>query len=79
MIKDPVLAKVAEKHSVTPVEVVLAWHVHHGSVPVPASSNPERQRANLHFTVELDDQDIAEIDGLERGRIYQDPATHEEF
>ena len=44
-----------------------------------ASSNPERQRANLHFTVELDDQDIAEIDGLERGRIYQDPATHEEF
>src|SRR5699024_4640709 len=60
MIKDPVLGKVAEEHSVTPVEVVLAWHVHHGSVPVPASSNPERQRANLHFTVELDDQDIAE-------------------
>lgn len=79
MIDDPVLAKVAEKHGSTPVQVVLAWHLHHGSMPLPASSNPERQRANLHFEVELDAQDIADIDGLERGRIYQDPATHEEF
>lgn len=79
MIQDPVLANVAAKHDVTPVEVVLAWHVHHGSMPLPASSNPDRQRANLHFTVALDAQDIAEIDGLERGRIYMDPAVHEEF
>lgn len=79
MIDDPVLAKVAEKHGSTPVQVVLAWHLHHGSMSLPASSNPERQRANLHFEVELDAQDIADIDGLERGRIYQDPATHEEF
>src|SRR5699024_12225896 len=31
MIKDPVLSNIAEKHSVTPVEVVLAWHGHHRS------------------------------------------------
>lgn len=79
MIEDPVLVKVAEEHSSTPVEVVLAWHVYHGSMPLPASSNTERQRANLLFDVELDDDDIAAIDGLERGRIYQDPAVHEEF
>lgn len=79
MIDDPVLTQVAQKHSSTPVEVVLAWHVHHGSMPLPASSNPERQRANLLFDVELDADDIAAIDGLERGRIYQDPAVHEEF
>lgn len=79
MIDDPVLTNVAQKHGSTPVEVVLAWHVHHGSMPLPASSHPEHQRANLYFTVELDDQDIADIDGLERGRIYMDPAVHEEF
>src|SRR5690625_1432767 len=79
MIEDPVLAKVADKHGATPAEVVLAWHVYHRSVPLPASSNPERQHANLHFTIELDAQDIADIDGLERGRIYMDPAVHEEF
>lgn len=79
MINDPVLTQVAEKHGATPVEVVLAWHVHHGSMPLPASSNPERQRENLLFDVELDADDIAAIDGLERGRMYQDPAVHEEF
>lgn len=79
MIDDPVLTRVADKHASTPVEVVLAWHIHHGSMPMPASSNPERQRANLLFDVELDAEDIAAIDGLERGRIYQSPDTHEEF
>ena len=79
MIQDPVLAQVAHKHAVTPVEVVLAWHVHHGVVPIPASSDPARQRANLHVRVALDDQDIAQIDTLERGWLYMDPAVHEEF
>ena len=79
MTLDPVLVKVAEKHNSTPAAVVLAWHVHHGSMPLPASSNPERQRANLLFEVELDAQDIGDIDGLERGRIFYDPAVHEEF
>ena len=79
MILDPVLVRIAEKHNSTPVAVVLAWHVHHGSMPLPASSNPERQRANLDFEIELEAQDIADIDGLERGRIFQDPAEHEEF
>ena len=79
MTLDPVLVQIAEKHGSTPVEVVLAWHVHHGSMPLPASSNPERQRANLLFAVELDDQDLADIDGLERGRLFFDPAEHEEF
>lgn len=76
---DPVLGKVARKHDATPAEVVLAWHLHHGSMPLPASSNPARQRQNLLFTVELDGQDIADIDGLERGRLFYDPADHEEF
>ncbi len=79
MTQDPVLAKIAEKHGSTPAEVVLAWHLHHGSMPLPASSNPERQRQNLLFDVELDAEDFADLDGLERGRIFQDPAVHEEF
>src|SRR5690625_4007418 len=79
MMQDPVLIDIAKKHHVTAPEVVLAWHVHHGSVPLPASSNPERQRTNLWFEVELDEQDIAAIDGLERGRLFQDPAEHEEY
>lgn len=79
MIQDPVLVDVAKKHDATPAEVVLAWHLHHGSVPLPASSDPERQRENLWFEITLDDEDIAAIDGLERGRIFYDPAEHEEF
>ncbi|HIW47576.1 MAG TPA: aldo/keto reductase [Candidatus Yaniella excrementigallinarum] len=79
MIQDPVINRIAEKHSATAAEVVLAWHVHYGSMPLPASSQPEHQRANLFFDVILDNDDVAALDGLERGRMYQHPAEHEEF
>ncbi|WP_161485762.1 hypothetical protein [Enteractinococcus helveticum] len=46
-------------------------------MPLSDSSNPGRQRETLFFDVQLDADDIAAIDGLEPGRIYQGPAVHE--
>ena len=66
---------------VTPGQVVLRWHVQLGAIPLPKSSNPDRQRQNLDvFGFELTDDEVTAISGLERGRIWdQDPDTYEEF
>jgi 2,5-diketo-D-gluconate reductase A len=50
-------------------------------VPIPMSSNPERQRANLDLGgFELSRETMNQISGLERGRIWdQDPDEYEEF
>ena len=52
-----------------------------GAVPIPASANPARQRANIDlFGFTLTDAEMAELSGMERGRIWgQDPEVHEEF
>jgi diketogulonate reductase-like aldo/keto reductase len=76
----PVLAA-AEGHGVTPSQVVLRWHVQLGTIPIPKSGNPDRQRENLDvFGFTLDDDEMAAITGLESGRLWDaDPDTHEEF
>lgn len=75
------VADAAAAHGVSPGQVVLRWHVQLGAVPLPKSSNPDRQRQNLDvFGFELSEAEVAAISSLERGRIWdQDPDTYEEF
>jgi len=73
----------AARLGVTPGQVILRWQVQLGSVPVPKSATPERQRANLDlFGFELTDAEVAAISALARvdGRLFGgDPDTHEEM
>jgi diketogulonate reductase-like aldo/keto reductase len=80
---EPPVAEAAEKYGVTPGQVILRWHVQLGSIPIPKSATPERQRQNLDvFGFELSDDEVAAITALGRptGRLFGgDPDTHEEM
>jgi diketogulonate reductase-like aldo/keto reductase len=82
VLSERVIAGAAAAHGVTPAQVVLRWHVQLGSVPLPKSSSPERQRENLDlFGFELTDDEMAAITALGRsdGRLFDgDPNHHEE-
>ncbi|MBW3089075.1 aldo/keto reductase [Bifidobacterium sp. 82T24] len=82
MLRDPDIVRIAEKHGVSPVAVILRWHVQLGDVAIPKSMNRERQRANLDLTgFELDERDMRDIDAMDNpeGRTFeQDPHWHEE-
>ena len=83
IMRDPVLADIADAHGRTPAQVVLRWHLQLGTVPLPKAASPGRQQENLSvFDFELDAGQVAAITGLGRtdGRLFDaDPATHEEF
>jgi diketogulonate reductase-like aldo/keto reductase len=80
---EPAVAVAAERIGVTPAQVILRWHVQLGSLPIPKSADPERQRANLDvFGFELTDEEVAAISALGRpdGRLFGgDPDRHEEM
>jgi len=80
---EPAVAGAAEAHGVTPGQVILRWQVQLGSIPIPKSATPERQRANLDvFGFELTDAEMSAITALGRpdGRLFGgDPDTHEEM
>ena len=83
LLANPVIAAVAAEHGVTPAQVVLAWHVRVGAVPIPKSKSIERQRENLDvFDVALTDENMERIGSLARrdGRVAnQDPSVYQEF
>lgn len=73
----------AQKYDVTPGQVILRWHYQLGSLPIPKSATPQRQRDNLDvFGFELAEHEMAAITGLGKpdGRLFGgDPDTHEEM
>lgn len=81
LFAEPAVVNAAEAHGVSPSQVVLRWHVQLGTIPLPKSADPARQRENLDiFGFELDETQMAAISGLERGRLWDgDPNTHEEY
>ncbi|XVX20460.1 aldo/keto reductase [Actinomycetota bacterium] len=77
------VVQAAEAHGVSPAQAILRWQVQLGSLPLPKSATPSRQRENLDiFGFELSDAEMAGISGLARedGRLFDgDPDTHEEM
>ncbi|MGW8064117.1 aldo/keto reductase [Streptomyces ziwulingensis] len=80
LLDDPALAEVAGAHGVTPAQAVLRWHTQLGAVPIPKSSDPGRQRANLDvFGFELDAGQMRAVADRAHRRIGGDPEVHEEY
>ncbi|MCW2837289.1 MAG: aldo/keto reductase [Marmoricola sp.] len=82
-LEEPAVTRAAERLGVSPGQVILRWHVQLGSLPIPKSSSPDRQRQNLDlFGFELTDDEVADISALADpdGRLFGgDPDTHEEM
>lgn len=80
---EPAIAAAAERHDVTPGQVILRWHLHLGAQPLPKSGNPARQAQNLDLAgFALTDEEVAAISALTRAdgrRFGGDPNTHEEM
>ena len=82
-LTEPVVVGAAERLGVTAGQVILRWHIQLGSLPVPKSATPSRQRENLDvFGFELLDDEVEAISGLaeDQGRLFGgDPDSHEEM
>jgi diketogulonate reductase-like aldo/keto reductase len=67
-LSDPVVRKIAETKGVTTGQVILRWHVQQpGVVPLPKSTNPQRQRENIEIDgFSLSASEMAAISGLAR-------------
>src|SRR5437867_1216949 len=64
----PVVIGLAKKYGKTPAQIVLRWHVDHGTSAIPKSTRPKRIAENLDvFDFALSADDVAAIDGLDTG------------
>jgi 2,5-diketo-D-gluconate reductase B len=72
---NPVLDDIAAKHGVKPGQIALAFLLALGSIVIPKSATPERQRENLASAeIALDPGDIDRLEALDRNRRFVDPS-----
>ena len=65
VIKHRVVTGIAERLVRTPAQVIIRWHLQHGVVVIPKSSQRERIVANADVAdFELTDEDMAALDAL---------------
>ncbi|QNK01224.1 2,5-didehydrogluconate reductase DkgB [Dyella telluris] len=67
VLKDPVLAQIADKHHATVAQVALAWALQLGYAVIPSSTKRENLASNLLARdLHLDADDMAKVAALER-------------
>lgn len=67
VLSDERITKVAEKYDATNAQIMLAWLLCMGVVPLPKSSNKQRQEENLlSLEVQLKEEDTDTLNALDR-------------
>jgi 2,5-diketo-D-gluconate reductase A len=77
ILRDPVVAGIAEKHGRSAAQVIIAWHLAHGLSVIPKAADPEHLSDNFAaLDLTLAGDELAVIDALDApdGRIGPDPA-----
>lgn len=82
-LDEPAVLDAAQRLGVAPGQVILRWHIQIGSLPIPKSADPQRQRENFDvFDFALTDSEVSAISALAEtdGRLFGgDPDVHEEM
>ena len=80
VLDDPALADIAARHGKSPAQVALRWHIQHENIVFPKSTTPARIKENFEvFDFELEPDDVAAINALDRGEAGRDGPNPDEF
>ena len=67
LLDEAAVVDAAGRHSRTPAQIVLRWHVQQGLIPIPKTSNPVRLSENIDvFDFELTAEELDAISALDR-------------
>ncbi|KAF2717554.1 Aldo/keto reductase [Polychaeton citri CBS 116435] len=76
LIEDPTIAAVGEKYGKTGAQVALAWGIAHGRSVIPKSKTESRIKANFEGDFKLSDEDVAQIDRIDKKLRLNDPSQN---
>lgn len=77
LLENQVIKDIAAKHSKTTGQVLLRWSTERNVAVIPKSTNQDRINSNRDiFSWSLDDEDIKNIQSLDKGLRFNDPYSY---
>ncbi|MFP4014576.1 MAG: aldo/keto reductase [Chitinispirillaceae bacterium] len=76
--EDPVLLDIAGQKNATPAQIALAWLRQKGLVAIPKASSEQHLKENMDtLQIELTDEQMRQVDGLNRNQRLVNPSWAE--
>ena len=76
VLSDPAVTNIATELEKSPAQIVLRWATQRGTIPIPKSQTHAHLRDNLAVSdFDLSDDQMADIDALDRHQRYNDPGV----
>ncbi|HTN35085.1 MAG TPA: 2,5-didehydrogluconate reductase DkgB [Marinobacter sp.] len=74
VMDNEVLQQIGSQHNASPAQIAIAWLISRGVVPIPSSTRPAHQKANLAaLKIRLGDDEIQAINALDCGDRIANP------
>jgi len=71
ILDNPVIQKIADKHSKSYVQIMLKWLLENDLVIIPKSVTPKRIKENIDlFSFKLDEEDLSELKKLDLNKRF---------
>ncbi len=64
LLKDEKIQAIAKKYGKTPAQVAIRYCIEKGTLPLPKSTNADRQKMNLDVDFKIEDSDIKILDTI---------------
>lgn len=78
--ENKILNDLSKKYNKTFVQIVLAWHLKRGLVPIPKTKTPSRAVENFDiFDIDLEDEEVEMINSINRDFHITDNANDENW
>lgn len=66
LLGNKVINEIAEKHDVSPAQILISWQLHRDIVAIPKSTNSDRIKENFEAnSIKLDDEDLGKINEID--------------
>ncbi len=69
ILDEDIIKNMAEKYKVTPAQLAIRYCIERGTLPLPKSTNPERQKANLAVDFKIDKKDVEELNKIKNKEL----------
>ncbi|WP_245904131.1 aldo/keto reductase [Dysgonomonas alginatilytica] len=71
LLSDPVIAKIAEAHNKSIVQIILRWHIQEGLSVIPGATNPDYIKQNISiFDFALSEDEMAAMRSLNKDKRF---------
>lgn len=69
ILEEEVIVNMAKKYNVTPAQIAIRYCIERGTLPLPKSTNSDRQKINMDVNFKMDNSDVEALNNIKNKKL----------